>query len=230
MTDQTAKTAVAIAKVICLLSAAAAFIGILLLTQFATREMPGIVHSEVAAVRQELTEQVVATRIDLTGQIADTRAQVLALTDKHLVAIESSLNGQLDQIAGDLNGRLDDTNRTLQETAAQIRPVSLSLSSVLAKIDQQEPAVYARFRAQEPMIYSRYLAVSGEAMRTLDAGRKVSEEVAKIAPDLGSSAVTTSGNVAAITGDIHEYTKPKKKGFVTGTLIPIVLSSARLIF
>lgn len=215
-----------------LIAAAIAALAVAGAVVYLAREIPVIIERQLTETRDSLTDQVAETRSVASSEIQATRAQLLALTDRHLGQIEADLNFKLDQTEIDLNARINDTNAVLNHAFEEYDKTAIgTVSAAFDRIDLvafNVAGLAEKFNTQEPMVYSRYLALTGEGMRTLDAGRRVSEEIAKAAPALTQSAVTTSDNVAQITGDVRVYTKPR--GFVKGTLLPAAISAARLIF
>lgn len=215
-----------------LLAAALAALALAGAIVYLAYRVPVMLEKEIRATRGDLREQIQETRQMTLEEIARTRTAVLALTDKHLGQIEADLNFKLDQTEIDLNARLNDTNAVLNHALAEYDKTAVgTVSAAFDRIDLvafNVAGLADKLNTQEPMIYSRYLATTGELNKTLDVGRRVSEEIAKAAPALTDSAVATSNNVALISGDVRVYTRPK--GFVKGTLLPLAISAARLIF
>lgn len=196
--------------------------------------------TRIAAIEQlknlqgEAAYQFGATRSAISGQIFDARKDITKLADKHLTSIEADLNYKLDQTEADLNTRLNDTNKVLNNALYEYNETAIA--AISAGLDRVDPVVIEtatlldKANEQEPMVYSRFLATTGELNKTLDATRRMGNSIAEGTPQLVQNTTELTGNAAAVAADVHEYIKPKKKNFFTGTLVPIVLSAGRLIF
>lgn len=205
---------------------------------FLTLEFSSLMRS----IPQTIAREADLTRNQLETHWTTTEAQLFAeiakLTDQVVLA-RQDLASQARIVTQTVDLRLAETNAILDRAAADYaRLADNATVEALRRADDalgQSGELQARFLEREPMIYSRFLAVTGETMRTMDAWRRMSEEAAKAAPaiaastiEVSKSAVKTSENVANITTDIREFTKPK--GFLRGVLVPILIATPKMIF
>lgn len=213
MTEKTERSFVRWTLVTFLLVGMVAMLIVATAISYTLRETPKVIDTRLKKIQEDLNIHLILLRSDLNTQVSATREDL----NNQLDVTRTDLMVRLDASAEALNARLNDTNYVLNTrladltatvgpaTAGAISEVSMNVDRVTRDLHE----VQVRLLEREPMIYSRILATSGEVMKTLDAGRLVANEIAKAAPEVAASAVTTSANVAEITHNITEYTKPK---------------------
>lgn len=192
----------------------------------ALERIPTVLHEEAKSTREALVEQIALTRTSLNDQLDKLRSNV----DAQLTQTRQDLNAQVTIARKDAIEQLNTTNAVLYDAEASLLEQTAPSVEALTENLIQSSLLLERVNAQEPMIYSRYLATTGELNKTLDALRLTANAVAAAAPEITENATKITGNVANITDDVHQFTKPKKVGFIRGTFLPIVLATARVLF
>ena len=187
-----------------------------------------------------LHTEIQDARMAVIGEIADLRAQAAAhvgeLTEQVALA-RQDLNTNTKKIVEVLDARVTDTNSILDKQLADYR-VSLEEANAayVSRLDialQQTGEIQTRLLEREPLVYSRFLATTGEAMRTMDAIRRVSETAAEAAPrvvksteEIAAASALATQNTAALMGNLNTLTKPKpwwQKAFGAVTVLKVLL-------
>lgn len=172
---------------------------------YAAYQMPVVATQGMRAIQDDVSFQLAAAVLELRS----TRKGI----DAQLAAVRGDLNWNTQGAILLANARLADTNDILNSALAAYEEDALliaghALRQTQQVVDQGQTLTNIIVDT-EPMYRSRYLAVSGELMKTLDATRRMANEGARVAPELAQNMNQTVANVATITADVHNYTKPE---------------------
>lgn len=207
-------------------AAAALFIVLALCAVWLTSETVMLIRTVPVLLQRE----VQLTRDQLDGHLLSGETQLFAKLDELLdqtakLRIDANaqltaFNTQVSTTSSQLDSRLAEAQLMLAKDLDEYRETLVELNSTwTARADEglrQTGELQARALEREPMIYSRYLAVTGEAMRTLDAARRTAEVAAEAAPrvvrsteEIAAASALATQNTAELTKNLAVLTTPK---------------------
>jgi hypothetical protein len=192
----------------------------------AARALPLAVAGELDATRRGVLAQVAATRTDLGTQIALARWDVLDRTEREVAALRSDTMGQVaalridamnavgqirstaDRRVGDTLARVDAALVKVEELRGDLKPTLEHAASVSKQVDDAAP-LFLDCEFNQDCFFNRYVGVSKSIERAAMNLSLMSTDVTAALPTAITTWQSIGTNVASITANVNQLTKPK---------------------
>lgn len=171
--------------------------------------------AQVAGARGDLTAQIAATRRDLLGR---TERQVAALrrdTLGQVAALRTDVLGEVGQIraaadrrVGDTLARVDTALGEVEELRGDLKPTLEHAASVSKQVDDAAP-LFLDCEFNQDCFFNRYVGASKGIERAAMNLSLMSADVTAALPPAITTWQGIGTNVAGITANVNQLTKPK---------------------
>lgn len=163
--------------------------------------------------------------VENTAGSIEKIAGSVAGVEKTLSTVPDKLDNQMTRLNDTLKGTSDGVIDQLSEFNDSVAPLADSSSLFVRKLDTMTGLFTDQFLkcdGNPGCAYSRWLAMSGEAMRTMDSGRRMMAQAEKAAPMFIEQFGVLTQQSAGIATDLHtitnRYANPTWKQTVRGAV------------
>jgi hypothetical protein len=192
----------------------------------AARALPLAVSGELRATREGVLAQAADARRDLGAQIAVARQDVLDRTEREVAALRvdaleqvaalrtdvmgevGRIRSTADRRVGDTLARVDTALGKVEELRGDLKPTFDHAASVTKQVDDAAP-LFLDCEFNQDCFFNRYVGASKGIERAAMNFSQMSSDVTLAMP----AAITTwqgiGKNVAGITANVNQLTKPK---------------------
>jgi hypothetical protein len=192
----------------------------------AARALPLAVAGELAATRRSVLAQVAATRTDLNTQLSLARWDVLDRTEREVEALRRDTMGQVaalridamnavgqirstaDRRVGDTLARVDTAMVKVEELRGDLKPVLDHAASVAQQVDDAAP-LFLDCEFNQDCFFNRYVGASKGIERAAMNFSTMSTDATLAMPAAIATWQSIGTNVAGITANVNQLTKPK---------------------
>ena len=192
----------------------------------AARALPLAVSGELRATRDGVMAQVAATRTDLSAQLTVARWDLLDRTEREVAALRRDTMGQVgalradvmgevgqirstaDRRVGDTLARVDTALVKVEELRGDLKPAFDHAASVTKQVDDAAP-LFLDCEFNQDCFFNRYVGASKGIERAAMNFSQMSGDVTLAMPAAITTWQSIGTNVAGITANVNQLTKPK---------------------
>jgi len=181
----------------------------------AARALPLAVSGELRATREGVLAQVAATRNDLSAQLTVARWDMLDRTEREVAALRTDVMGEVGQIrstadrrVGDTLARVDTALVKVEELRGDLKPALDHAASVTKQVDDAAP-LFLDCEFNQDCFFNRYVGASKGIERAAMNFSQMSSDVTLAMPTAITTWRSIGTNVAGITANVNQLTKPK---------------------